>query len=150
MTKHISIIKDFSTFSLFLNQMERFWCNWMCKLEGYKNVKEKQRRRRRWWAIVCFKYFGKIALDPSLVAASYLPHFGFVLTDLKLDGCANKGFTKIICIQKVKIQSLKILSSKFKFVLIHLSPNTKLFYNKHAIFSPFLYQIEQYLQCWKH
>jgi hypothetical protein len=33
--------------------------------------------------IVCFNFLEKIALDPSLVPASYLLHFESVLSDLK-------------------------------------------------------------------
>jgi hypothetical protein len=35
-TEHIPIIKHFSTFSSFLNQIKRCWCHWMCKSKGYK------------------------------------------------------------------------------------------------------------------
>ncbi len=33
------------------------------------------------WVIVCFKKFEKIVLDPSLIAAPYLPQFQIVLSD---------------------------------------------------------------------
>ncbi len=49
----------------------------------------------------------KIALDSSLVLAPYLPHFEFVLSDLKSDGCANQGFTKLLSIQEAKIKYFK-------------------------------------------
>jgi hypothetical protein len=51
-------------------------------------------------------------LDPSLVSAPYLPHFSSVLSDLKHDGCTNKGFTKGVCILEAKMQQSKNLSSK--------------------------------------
>jgi len=54
--------------------------------------------------IVCFNFFEKIALDLSLVPALYLPHFESVLSDLKLGGCVNLGFTKILCILEVKME----------------------------------------------
>jgi len=46
--------------------------------------------------IVCFKFFEKIILGPSLVPTPYLPHFLSLvfLNDLKPDGCHQLGLYK--------------------------------------------------------
>jgi hypothetical protein len=36
-TEHISNIEHFPIFMSYLNQIERFLCYWMCKLEAYKS-----------------------------------------------------------------------------------------------------------------
>jgi hypothetical protein len=38
---------------------------------------------------VSFNFFETLAVDLSLLAASYLPHFQSVLSDLKFDGCPD-------------------------------------------------------------
>jgi hypothetical protein len=68
-------------FYSFLNQIEWFLCHWMRKLKGYKcslSVRSKgviERTQEDKWVIVCFQNFEQLALDPSLVPTSYLPHF---------------------------------------------------------------------------
>jgi hypothetical protein len=44
LNEHVTIIKHFSIFSSFYNQIELFLCHWTHKLEGYKcswNVRSK-------------------------------------------------------------------------------------------------------------
>ncbi len=58
---NLLIIEHFPIFSLFLKQIEWFWCHWVCKLEGDKcsfNIRNKGATENagRGWVIVCFNF----------------------------------------------------------------------------------------------
>ncbi len=57
--------------------------------------------------IVCLK---KLALDLSLVLASYLPHFWFVLNDLKPDVCTQGLYKSTLYFkgEDARIQDFKL------------------------------------------
>jgi hypothetical protein len=63
-----------------------------------------------------FKFFEKIALDPSLVPASYLPHISSILSeDIKYEEDMRayfKRFRKLLCIPEIKMEQSKILRLK--------------------------------------
>ncbi len=52
-------------------------------------IKEQHRTHMKRMNDFYFNFLEKITLHLSLVLAQYLPHFKFVLKDLKLDGCNN-------------------------------------------------------------
>ncbi len=98
--------------SNFITKLSELFCHWMCKVEDYTcsfNIRSKlkeqcRKQRKRMSVIVCFNVFQKLALNLSLVPTPYLPHFQSIVSDLKLDGCANQCFTKLVCIRQAKMQ----------------------------------------------
>jgi hypothetical protein len=112
-------------FAWFISQIEQFLCHWMCKQEGYKcslSIKSEGARipenTGRGWVITHVNFFEKIALDLSLVPASYLPHFESVLIDLKLNGCTKRGLYKTSSYSKTKDATIQDLDLK---IIIHFN-----------------------------
>ncbi len=156
------ITQHFPIFFSLLNQMEWSLCHWRSRLDGYRcslsvrskwatqiTEEEDELNWGRGWAIVCFKFFEKITLDSSSVPAPYLPHFYSVLSYLKPDGCANYGFTKLLCIPNAKMQPSKTL--RLKSWICFNSPITEhwTFLHQTPHVFPILYWIVKFWQHWK-
>ncbi len=109
-TEHISNIEHFPIFMSYLNQIERFLCYWMCKLEAYKSFlsvrsKGAMRETREEDVIVCFNIFEKIILSSfSLIFSSFFVRFEQFKKPYE---CKQLGFYKTSLYCKGKDSTIK-------------------------------------------
>ncbi len=78
-----------------------------------KRKEQHEKHRKRMSDSLLQKNLKKIAPYPSLVPAPYFPHFQSVLSDLKLDGCTNQGFTKTSFYSRGKDATIKQMLQMF-------------------------------------
>jgi hypothetical protein len=80
-TEHIPIIKHFSMFSSFLNQIERCWCHWMCNWRAtsvlwISNVKDQHKKHMKRMSESLLQFFWKNNSRPfsssSPISSSFL------------------------------------------------------------------------------
>ncbi len=104
--KHIPIIKHFSMFSSFLNQMEWCWCHWMCKSEGYKcslsieskGPKQETQEEDEWKFASSFLKVNSRPFSSSspISSSSFLVQFEW----FKTYGCTTRALqNSFVCVQ---------------------------------------------------
>ncbi len=120
-TKHVPIIKHFPIFSSFINQIEQFLCRWTCKLKGLqiffeheksKGAMQKTHEERMSYSLFCVFFLKNKSSRPLSVCLSpapYLPHFQFVLSDLKPDDASTRALQNLFVFQRQRCNDQRFL-----------------------------------------